>query len=98
MGNRDFKGVWIDKSIWLDSRLSITDKVIYAEIKRLNKQECPYNSYFAEFCQCSEKTVSRAIKKLVDLGYITYVSFDGRNRVLVVNNREEDRYVDVPFI
>lgn len=84
MNNRDFKGVWIDKSIWLDKNLSATEKVILAEIDSLNNENGCYasNSYFAEFCQCSEKTVSRAITKLIQLGYVIRKSFDGRNRVL----------------
>ena len=57
MNNRDFKGVWIDKSIWLDKNLSATEKVILAEIDSLNNENGCYasNNYFAEFCQCSEK-------------------------------------------
>lgn len=84
LNNRDFKGVWIDKSIWLDKNLSATEKVILAEIDSLNNENGCYasNSYFAEFCQCSEKTVSRAITKLIQLGYVIRKSFDGRSRVL----------------
>ena len=97
--NRDFKGVWIDKSIWLDKSLSATEKIILAEIDSLGNGKgcCKSNSYFAEFCQCSEKTVSRAIAKLIQLGYVTRKSFDGRNRVLVLNKNGGNRN-DVPFL
>ena len=36
---RDFKGVWIPKEVWLDERLSMLDKGIFAEIDSLDKGE-----------------------------------------------------------
>ena len=82
--NRDFKGVWIPKEIWLDENLTVIEKVILVEIDSLdNEDHCvASNDYLAEFCQCSEGKVSAAVKKLVELGYIEVVSFDGRHRRL----------------
>lgn len=83
--DRDFKGVWIPKVIWLDSRLSMLDKGIYAEIDSLDKGDpgCfAGNEHFAEFCQCSERKVSESISKLVEYGYVRIASFDGRKRFL----------------
>lgn len=84
MENRDFKGVWIDKSVWLDERLNAIEKVILVEIDSLCGEQGCYasNEYLAEFCQCSTSKVSHTISKLVDLGYISIKSFDGRKRVL----------------
>ena len=82
---RDFKGVWIPKEIWLDSRLNALEKVILTEIDSLDMSDkgCyASNKYIAEFCQCSETKVSTAISKLIKLGYIYILSFDGRQRVL----------------
>lgn len=82
---RDFKGVWIPKEIWLDIRLNALDKVILTEIDSLDqgKSGCyASNKYIADFCQCSERKVSDAITKLIKLGYIKLTSFDGRLRVL----------------
>ena len=82
---RDFKGVWIDKEIWLDKRLNALEKVIYTEINSLDKEESgcyASNKYLAEFCQCSETKISTAISKLIELGYIYVKSFDGRVRIL----------------
>lgn len=86
MQERDFKGVWIPKEIWLCKELSALDRVIYAEIDSLdNENHCiASNEYFAEFCGVSEPTVTRSIQKLIDCGYIEKVSFDGRHRVLKV--------------
>ena len=83
--NRDFKGVWIPKEVWLDTRLNALDKVILIEIDSLDQGEkgCyASNEHLAEFCQCSKTKVSTAIKKLIDCGYIYVQNFDGRKREL----------------
>ena len=83
--DRDFKGVWISADVWLDTRLNALDKIILAEIDSLDirGRGCyASNKYIAEFCQCSESKVSRAITKLIDAGYISQRDFDGRQRVL----------------
>lgn len=87
MSDRDFKGVWIPKEIWLNQDLTLLEKAIYVEIDSLdNENHCTAsNEYFAEFCSCSESKVSKAIKKLKDLGMIEDVlPFDGRHRRLRV--------------
>lgn len=80
--NRDFKGVWIPKSIWLNDNLTMLEKVILIEVDSLdNEDHCSAgNDYLAQFCQCSEWTVSTAITKLQKLGYIEVIAFDGRHR------------------
>lgn len=84
--NRDFKGVWVPKEIWLRTDLDAVEKVILAEIDSLdNENSCVAgNEYFAHFCQCSESKVSKTIKKLKDLQLIEIVSFDGRHRKIRV--------------
>ena len=82
---RDFKGVWITKEVWLDTRLSALDKVILTEIDSLDQGErgCyASNKYIAEFCQCSETKVSKSISLLTKLGYVYVQNFDGRQREL----------------
>lgn len=82
---RDFKGVWIPKEVWLDDRLNALDKVILTEIDSLDSSErgCwASNQFIAEFCQCSESKVSKAISKLIELDYLYLQSFDGRTREL----------------
>ena len=70
--NRDFKGVWIPKEIWLNKNLSALDKVLLAEISSLDNEEHCFasNEYFSEFCGVSVATITRSIKKLKDLGFI----------------------------
>lgn len=82
---RDFKGVWIPKVVWLDTRLNALDKVILTEIDSLDCGEkgCyASNKYIADFCQCSETKVSKSISLLIKLGYLYVQSFDGRQREL----------------
>ena len=84
--NRDFKGVWIPKEIWLNEELTMLEKVIFVEIDSLDGPDHCYasNEYFATFCNCSESKVSKAIKKLKELGMIEEIAFDGRHRKLRV--------------
>lgn len=91
--SRDFKGVWIPKEIWLNEELTLLEKIIFVEIDSLdNENHCiAGNEYFATFCNCSESKVSKAIKKLKELGMIEELSFDGRHRKLrVVKNAMQD--------
>ena len=84
--NRDFKGVWIPKEIWLNEELTLLEKIIFVEIDSLdNENHCTAgNDYFATFCNCSESKVTKAIKKLKDLDMIEELSFDGRHRKIRV--------------
>lgn len=85
MEERDFKGIWIPKNVWLDSRLTALDKIILAEIDSLDTTEegCyASNEHLSKFCQCSEKKITISIKKLIDLGYLLVSKFDGRRRFL----------------
>lgn len=95
--SRDFKGIWIPKEIWLNEDLTMLEKIIFVEIDSLdNKNHCiAGNEYFAKFCNCSESKISKAIKKLQDLGMIEILAFDGRHRKIrvlcrVVKNAMQD--------
>lgn len=82
---RDFKGIWIPKEVWLDERLNTIDKIILLEIDSLDSGEegCfASNKYLADFCQCTEWTVSSSINKLIKLDYLEVIKFDGRKRYL----------------
>jgi len=36
--DRDFKGVWIPKDIWLSENLSLMEKVLFVEIHSLDNE------------------------------------------------------------
>lgn len=89
--NRDFKGVWIPKSVWLDDNLTALDKIIFIEIHSLDNDEkgCyASNEYLANFCKCSISKVTKTITKLKQLGYIELIKTDGRHRYLKSNLTE----------
>jgi hypothetical protein len=69
---RDFKGVWIPKEIWLDENLACLEKVLLVEIDSLTKNgECfASNAYLAKFLGISKQHVSRLISNLVRKDYI----------------------------
>jgi hypothetical protein len=83
--NRDFKGVWIPKEIWLNTDLSIIEKVLLVEIDSLDNSDrgCfASNEYLASFVQLSEGRVANIIVDLKKRGFIIQLFFDGRNRGL----------------
>lgn len=83
---RDFKGVWIQKEIYLNKNLDATEKILYAEICSLDNEDTDgcvaSNEYLANFCQCSARKVSAGISKLIKMGYIHVAKNDGRKRYL----------------
>jgi hypothetical protein len=89
--NRDFKGIWIPKEIWLNTDLSIIEKVLLVEIDSLDNSErgCfASNEYLASFVQLSEGRVANIISKLKKRKFIIQVFFDGRNRGLRISKSE----------
>ncbi|MFQ7545099.1 MAG: helix-turn-helix domain-containing protein [Turicibacter sp.] len=71
--NRDFKGIWIPREIWLNEDLSITEKVLLVEIDSLDNESGCFasNEYFAKFLKISKDRVSRLISGLCKKGYLT---------------------------
>jgi len=89
--NRDFKGVWIPKDIWLNTDLSIIEKVLLVEIDSLDNSDrgCfASNEYLAKFVQLSEGRVANIISDLKKRKFIIQVFFDGRNRGLRISKSE----------
>ena len=73
MNNRDFKGIWIPKNIWLSTELSALEKVLLAEIESLDSGEgcIATNQYFADFLGVSKSWVSKLISGLEKKKFIT---------------------------
>lgn len=69
---RDFKGVWVPREIWLDKNLGWTEKLLLVEIDSLSKNgQCfASNQYFAEFFDLSKDRISKIISELSKKGYI----------------------------
>ncbi len=78
---RDFKGVWIPKEIWLSADLSLTEKALFVEIHSLdNERGCfASNQYFADFFGLSDRQIRTHIGTLKKKGFIN-VSVRDRNQ------------------
>lgn len=73
MEERQFKGIWIPKEIWLTNELSLQEKVILVEIESLEDEErgCfASNNYFAKFFNLTPSRVSQIINLLVEKNYL----------------------------
>jgi hypothetical protein len=78
---RDFKGVWIPKEVWLDVNLTWMEKLLLVEIDSLDKEKGCFasNKYFAEFFQLSPSRISELVSQLVSKGYVTtFLLYDGK--------------------
>ena len=91
MGNmprpeRDFKGVWIPKEIWLSEQLSLMEKVLFVEISSLdNERGCfASNRYFAEFFGISERQIRTYIGSLKEKGFVNVAIKNRNERVIRV--------------
>jgi hypothetical protein len=71
--DRDFKGVWIPKDLWLDKSLSLQEKAFVVEISSLDNENGCFasNAYFADFFGISKDRASKIINGLVGKGIIT---------------------------
>jgi hypothetical protein len=71
--NRDFKGVWIPKEIWIDKDLTWMEKLLLVEINSLDNADGCYasNQYFGDFFNLSTSRISEIVNSLVEKKYIT---------------------------
>jgi DNA-binding GntR family transcriptional regulator len=81
---RDFKGVWIPREIWLSAQLSLMEKVLFVEISSLdNERGCfASNAYFAEFFGVSDRQIRNVIGGLKSKGFVT-VSVQNKNARII---------------
>ena len=93
MQERDFKGIWIPREIWLASELTLLEKIFLVEIDSLdNEQNCyASNAYFAEFFGISKGRCTQIIKSLEAKKFIQIQLIRDKNvitkRVLRVVNK-----------
>ena len=84
--NPRFVGLFIPAEILEIEELTTTDHMLLAWIDGLQSKEhggCfASNEYFAKKLRLKENTVKILITKLVDLGLVERLSFDGRQRIL----------------
>lgn len=69
---REFKGVWINRNVWLNTELTIHEKFLLVEIDSLDNESSCFasNDYFAGFMGVDDRTIKRYIKSLIEKGYL----------------------------
>jgi hypothetical protein len=84
---RQFKGIWISKEIYLATDLSWSEKILLVEIDSLSHAEkgCfASNDYFGKFLGGIHPTnIAKMITKLEKLGLVKRLKSDGRHRYLM---------------
>ena len=81
---KEFSGVWIPKAIYQNDKLTPTDKLILSDIYNLCAEGGDYfktNETIAKEVNISVPSVSRTIKKLINLNYIK-CEYNGRSRLI----------------
>lgn len=70
---RDFKGVWIPREIWLSQELSLMEKALFVEIHSLdNERGCfASNRYFADFFGVGIRQIASYVSALREKGFVT---------------------------
>ena len=86
--NREFKGIWIPKEIWLDKKISFMGKLLLAEINSLQNTEGCYasNDYFSDFFNLTKRRIRDLILELKENGYIQ-VKFVYKNGTKQIEKR-----------
>ena len=84
--NRDFKGIWIPREIWLRKDISIQEKSLWAEIHSLFDREkggCyASNEYLCDFMDVKERQLQNMKANLKEKGMIVDVSNNGRQYII----------------
>ena len=91
--DRDFKGVWIPREIWLSDKLSLMEKALFVEIHSLDNERGCYasNRYFAEFFAVGERQIRRYVSSLRAKGFVTVTVKNKHDRII----RTAGRYARV---
>ena len=83
VGEREEPFVWIRESLLSDKRFTLGEKLFIARISGF-KTYVESSEHCAEFLGIGVASVQRAKAKLVDLGALEEVSFDGKKKVFAV--------------
>lgn len=85
------KGLWLPMEVLTDKQLTLEDTAILVIIDALDSPErhcTASNEYIATCFGFTENKVSISISKLIKLGYLSKLGFDGRIRILQSNMKQ----------
>jgi len=82
--NRNFKGVWIPKEIWVDTNLTWMEKLFITEINSLDADKGCFasNDYFSKFFGLSKGRCTQIIQSLVRKNYLS-VEYDKKGKQII---------------
>ena len=100
--NRDFKGIWVPKKLYLSGLFSPNEKFILIEIYSLSKNNKCYatNKHFANFVGLRENTVQKMMLEFERAGYIKRIfeykedSKEIKERIIVITQKFLDEFVN----
>lgn len=72
--SKNRKGFWIPGEVFLNEQLDLTNKILFSEILALSKLEngcTASNSHFANLIETKPAAVSKRLKQLEEMGYIS---------------------------
>ena len=81
--HRDFKGIWIDKKIWLNKDLTVMEKLFLVEIDSLDNENGCFasNAHFSSFFEVSKGRCTQIIKSLEAKKLVT-ISIEREGKVI----------------
>ena len=81
---REWKGIWIPKEIWISPELSLIEKVLFVEIHSLdNERGCfASNDYFAKFFGVSDRQIRNVLAALKSKKFIAVTVRNQNQRVI----------------
>lgn len=82
---KKFLGAWIPADVLSMENINMTDKVLLGQALTM-KTLFASNAHLAKKVGMSEDSVSRSINKLIKLGFLNKISFNGRFRKIVVSD------------
>ena len=82
---KKFLGAWIPADVLSMENINMTDKVLLGQALTM-KTLFASNAHLAKKVGMSEDSVSRSINKLIKLGFLNKIGFNGRFRKIVVSN------------
>ena len=87
---KKFLGAWIPADVLSMDNINMTDKVLLGQALTM-KTLFASNAHLAKKVGMSEDSVSRSINKLIKLGFLNKVGFNGRFRKIVVS----DQFIEI---
>ena len=83
--DRDFKGLWIPKEVWLDTRLSVNEKFYLAMYLQFSKNEIKADRMMAQVA--SKPTICSIKKTLRELGLMDMITDCEQAKELVLQRK-----------